>query len=159
MLRHEWIGAQENQPLGILPVPRQVGQVSPECPFMLSYGGKCLRVLTFSIQSEFSVVLLLSPGKPMTQRPNHLHMSCVLPKAGLSCDLWHHTCSQTFKRPIKGCNCVTRLNASIRRVHRVGVTLHYECSAPGKILWHSWFDVTTEFHRGNIQTLILFFFF
>lgn len=60
-----------NQPLGILPVPRQVGQVSAECPFpfMAPYEGKCFRVFAFSIsfvRSGPSMVLTLCPGVTMT---------------------------------------------------------------------------------------------
>lgn len=41
---------EKHQPLGILPVPWQVGQVSPVgAVFMEPYGGKCFRTLTFSI--------------------------------------------------------------------------------------------------------------
>lgn len=59
-----------NQLLGIRPVPRQVGQVSVEFPFMVPYGGNCFRVFTFSVHlvrsgSGPSVVLLLWPGVTM----------------------------------------------------------------------------------------------
>lgn len=60
----------KNRPLGIRPVPRHVGQVSPvEVPFMAPYGGNCLSVFTFSIpgvRSGPSVVLLLIPGVTIT---------------------------------------------------------------------------------------------
>lgn len=42
------VAHQKHQPLGILPVPRQVGQVSlAQVSFMDPYGGKCFN--TFSI--------------------------------------------------------------------------------------------------------------
>lgn len=41
---------EKHQPLGILPVPWHVGQVSPAgAAFMDPYGGKCISVFTFSI--------------------------------------------------------------------------------------------------------------
>ena len=65
---------KEDQPLGILPVPRHVGQVSPaEVPLMAPYGGKYFRVFTLSIPliiSDTSVVLLFFAGvtiAPLTE--------------------------------------------------------------------------------------------
>lgn len=41
---------EKHQPLGILPVPWQVGQASPVgAGFVEPYGGKCFSALTFSI--------------------------------------------------------------------------------------------------------------
>lgn len=66
---------RDKKPLGILPVPRQVGQVSPAgFPFMVPYVGKCFRLcflfesvsVSVSILSGTSVGLLLVAGVTMT---------------------------------------------------------------------------------------------
>lgn len=102
---------RDKKPLGILPVPRQVGQVSPAgFPFMVPYVGKCFRLcflfesvsVSVSILSGTSVGLLLVAGVTMTPSQREKESSALVK---FNCKMTARRLKvlphKHFKRPIK----------------------------------------------------------